>query len=587
MSAFARIGGYTVEEVIGKDFQELVAPEDLKMITDRYYRRQVGEDVPKEYEFRVLHKDGVTRILINANVGLSTFRSRVALVGTVKDITERRRVEENLRLFRNLIDQSNDAIFVGDPETGRILDANDKACTSLGYKREELLSMHVFDFETVLPDHFSWKEHVQEVKKKGYLIFEGRQRRKDGTILPVEVNISYVSLEKNNYMLTVARDITERKRMENALRESEDRYRTVFETTGTAMGIVEEDTKISLVNEEFEKLTGYPREEVEGKKSLTEFVVKEDLERMIKYHNEWRVDSKLAPNKYEFRSIDRNGNIRDIFLNIAMIPGTKKSIVSLMDITEHKRSEEQVQEQAALLDKAQDAILVRNLEDCITYWNKSAQRLYGWTAEEAIGKNASELLYKDIEDSSRHIEARKSVVERGEWNGELYHVTKDGREIIVESRWTLMHDNKGKPKSILAINTDITEKKKLEAQLLRAQRMESIGTLAGGIAHDLNNMLTPMMLSLEMLKEKFTDEQSQKLLTILEKNAKRGANLIKQVLSFARGVEGERIPLQTRILYLKSRRSQKRHFQETSRSRLIYRKTSLQSPEMPHNYTRL
>lgn len=368
--SFARIGGYTVEEVIGKDFQELVAPEDLKMITDRYYRRQVGEDVPKEYEFRVLHKDGVTRILINANVGLSTFRNRVALVGTVKDITERRRVEEKLRLFRNLIDQSNDAIFVGDPETGRILDANDKACTRLGYRREELLSMHVFDFETVLPDHFSWKEHVQEVKKKGFLIFEGRQRRKNGTILPVEVNISYVSLEKNNYMLTVARDITERKRMENALRESEDRYRTVFETTGTAMGIVEEDTKISLVNEEFEKLTGYPREEVEGKKSLTEFVVKEDLERMIKYHNEWRVDSKLAPNKYEFRSIDRNGNMRDIFLNIAMIPGTKKSIVSLMDITEHKRSEEQVREQAALLDKAQDAILVRNLEDCITYWNK-------------------------------------------------------------------------------------------------------------------------------------------------------------------------------------------------------------------------
>ncbi|KPQ44324.1 MAG: sensory transduction histidine kinase [Candidatus Methanoperedens nitroreducens] len=543
--SFARIGGYTVEEVIGKDLQEFVAPEDSKMVTDRYYRRQAGEDVPKEYEFHVLHKDGVTRILINANVGLSTFRSRVALVGTVKDITERRRAEEELRLFRNLIDRSNDAIFVADPETGHILDANGKACTSLGYKREELLNMHVFDFATVLPDHSSWKEHVQEVKKKGYMIFEGQQRRKDGAIFPVEVNISYISLEKNNYILSVARDITERKRMENTLRESEDRYRTVFETTGTVMAIIEEDTKISLVNEEFEKLTGYPGEEVEGKKSLTEFIVKEDLERMKKYHRERRVDPKLAPNKYEIRLIDRNGSIKDIFLNIAMIPGTKKSIVSLMDITEHKRSEEQVREQAALLEKAQDAILVRNLEDSITYWNKSAQRLYGWTAQEAIGKNASELLYKDIEDSSRHIEARKSVVERGEWNGDLYHVTKDGREIIVESRWTLMHDNKGKPKSILAINTDITEKKKLEEQFLRAQRMESVGTLAGGIAHDINNVLTPIMLSLELLKEKFTDNKSQQLIDILDRSAKRGASLIKQVQSFARGVEGERMPLQT------------------------------------------
>ncbi|NJD51416.1 MAG: PAS domain S-box protein [Candidatus Methanoperedens sp.] len=543
--SFARIAGYTVDEVIGKDFLELIAPEDLKMVTDRYYRMQERQYLPKEYEFRVLHKDGVNRILVNANVGIITFHSRVALVGTVKDITERRRAEEKLRLFRNLIDQSNDAIFVGDPETGRILDVNGKACSSLGYKREELLNMHVFDFETVLPDHFSWKEHVQEVKKKGYLIFEGWQRRKDGAILPVEVNISYVSLEKNNYMLTAARDITERKRMENALKESENTYRTVFETTGTAMGIIEEDTKISLVNEEFEKLTGYPREEVEGKKSWTEFVVKEDLERMIKYHRERRVDPKLAPDKYEFRAIDRNGNIRDIFLNIAMIPGTKKSILSLLDITERKRSEEQIQEQAALLDKAQDAILVRNLEDRITYWNKSAQRLYGWTTEEAIGKNASEILHKDIEDSPRHIEARKSVVEKGEWSGELYNITKDGREIIVESRWTLMHDNKGKPKSILIINTDITGKKKLEEQFLRAQRMESIGTLAGGIAHDINNVLTPIMLSLELLKEKFTDNESQRLIDILGRGARRGANLIKQVQSFARGSEGERIPLQT------------------------------------------
>jgi two-component system cell cycle sensor histidine kinase/response regulator CckA len=343
----------------------------------------------------------------------------------------------------------------------------------------------------------------------------------------------------------VARDISERKRMENALRESEDTYRTVFETTGTAMGVVEEDTKISLINEEFKKLTGYSREEVEGKKSWTEFVVKEDLDRMIKHHRERRVDSKLAPNKYEFRSIDRNGSIRDLFLNIAIIPGTKKSIVSLMDITEHKRSEEQIQEQAALLDKAQDAILVRNLEDCITYWNKSAERLYGWTAEEAIGKNASELLYKDKEDSLHQIEARKSVVEKGEWSGELYHVTKDGSEIIVESRWTLMYDNKGKPKSILVINTDITGKKKLEEQFLRAQRMESIGTLAGGIAHDINNVLAPIMLSLELLKEKFTDNESQQLIDILDRSAKRGASLIKQVQSFARGVEGERIPLQT------------------------------------------
>jgi PAS domain S-box-containing protein len=217
-----------------------------------------------------------------------------------------------------------------------------------------------------------------------------------------------------------------------------------------------------------------------------------------------------------------------------------------MDLTEHKQSEKKIRDQATLLDKAHDAIAVRDLEHRLIYWNNGAQRLYGWTEKEALGKNADELLY--MGKNSKLIEAEKIVIWKGEWTGELKQITKNGKEIIVHSRWTLVHDREDKPKSILIINTDITELKNLEAQLLRGQKMESIGTLAGGIAHDLNNMLTPMMLSVQMLKEKFKDEQSQKLLTILEKNAKRGADLIKQVLLFSRGVEGERMPLAVKQL---------------------------------------
>ncbi len=212
------------------------------------------------------------------------------------------------------------------------------------------------------------------------------------------------------------------------------------------------------------------------------------------------------------------------------------------DITKRKQADEKIREQASLLDKAQDAIYVRDMENHIIYWNKSAERLYGWTAEEVIGKDASKLLY--TKEPPRLIEARKNVIGKGEWLGELYQVTRDGKEIIVESRWTLTHDGEGKPKSILIINTDITGKKKLEAQLLRAQRMESIGTLASGIAHDINNVLSPIMLSLQLLQERFTDDESQKLIGILERSAQRGAGLIKQVQSFARGIEGERKALQ-------------------------------------------
>ena len=217
-------------------------------------------------------------------------------------------------------------------------------------------------------------------------------------------------------------------------------------------------------------------------------------------------------------------------------------------INERKLAEEKIREQADLLDKAQEAIGVRSLENHLIYWNKGAQSLYGWTAEEAIGRNPIEFLFKDKEEPPVLIEAKRIVLEKGEWTGELHQLTKDGKEVIVESHWTLIYDSEGKPKSILVINMDITEKKMFEAQLLRAQRMESIGILAGGIAHNLNNMLTPMMLSLQILKGKFKDEQSQKLLTILENNSQRSADLIKQVLSFSRGIEGERAPLEAKHL---------------------------------------
>ena len=151
-------------------------------------------------------------------------------------------------------------------------------------------------------------------------------------------------------------------------------------------------------------------------------------------------------------------------------------------------------------------------------------------------------------DSSYFDRSKEDVLEKGEWKGESCHVTKGDEALIVESQWTLITDVAGKPKSILIVNTDLTERKKIEAQFLRTQRMESIGTLAGGIAHDLNNVLAPIIMSVEILKEKFKDPQSHRMLTVLETSAKRGADMVRQVLTFARGVEGERVLLQPRHL---------------------------------------
>ena len=212
------------------------------------------------------------------------------------------------------------------------------------------------------------------------------------------------------------------------------------------------------------------------------------------------------------------------------------------EIQERERSQQKIREQAALLDVASDAIILRDLSSHILFWNKGAERLYGWKAEEALGKNATQLLYQETSSQLQH--HQEILAEHGSWQGELHQITKEGKDIIVASRWTLVRNEDGQPKFILTVNTDITEKKQLEAQFLRAQRMESIGTLASGIAHDLNNALAPILISVQCLEQKIKDEQSQRLLKILEKNTKRSSDLVKQVLSFARGLEGQRTTLQ-------------------------------------------
>jgi PAS domain S-box-containing protein len=197
--------------------------------------------------------------------------------------------------------------------------------------------------------------------------------------------------------------------------------------------------------------------------------------------------------------------------------------------------EAQFREQASLLDKARDAIMVRDLDHRITYWNKSAERLYGWTAAEALGRSAVELLHKDPAAFAR---AWGVVMSTGEWMGELQNTSREGRELIVEGHWTLVRDSEGRPQSVLAINTDVTEKKQIEAQFLRSQRMESVGRLSSGIAHDLNNILTPILLSAYMLRQEVSPDEMEKSLSTIETSTQRGADLIKQLLTFGRGSGG-------------------------------------------------
>ncbi len=250
------------------------------------------------------------------------------------------------------------------------------------------------------------------------------------------------------------------------------------------------------------------------------------------------------------KTVTRDGQDSPVVLLVSteriQFDDTVRVLICLEDITKSVRADEQIRAQAALLDITRDAILVRDFSDRIIYWNEGAHQLYGWSPDEAKKRTSSEML--QTADPFEATRALNAVQQQGEWTGELKQKSRSGLELTIQSRWTLMREADGKPKAILIVNNDVTEKKKLESQLLRGQRLESIGTLASGLAHDLNNVLAPIMMAVQFIKDNAEDDSMKACFQTLETCSRRGADIIRQVLMFARGVEGQRILLNPKHL---------------------------------------
>ncbi|GAB4362538.1 MAG: hypothetical protein Kow00128_02320 [Deltaproteobacteria bacterium] len=324
---------------------------------------------------------------------------------------ERRRAEEELELFRDLVDRSTDAYFVVDPETGRFLDANGSFAETLGFSREELLGMRVMDIEARLPDPGAWRRHVAEVRRKGAMRLEGLHRAKDGGSVPVEVNVRCLTLRGKEYLVAVARDLRERIEAERAMRESEERYRTLLEEIGEVVYATDERGTFRFLSPAVLAVTGYRPDEGVGRTFL-DFVHEEDRERILRRYREiptWIGDPE------EFRILTRGGKVR---------------------------------------------------------WIRATSR---------------------------------AVREGGRITG------------------------------YRGIFRDITEEKSLEEQLRHSQKMETVGRLAGGVAHDFNNMLSVILGYADLLLLR-TEEghPARKPLEEISRAAQRSMELTRQLLAFAR-----------------------------------------------------
>jgi two-component system, cell cycle sensor histidine kinase and response regulator CckA len=351
-------------------------------------------------------------------------------------------------------------------------------------------------------------------------------------------------------------DITEDRKVANELREKNTALSHALEGISRLDG----QGRYVAVNDAYARITGYEPEEMLGM-DWRHTVYSEDLDRLAEAYQQMLRAGKV---EVEARGVRKDGSLfyKQLFMATAY---DDQNVMTghhcfLRDISDRKRAEEQIREQAELLNIVSDAIFVRDRSNKIIFWNRGAERLYGWRSIEVLGRDAQELLCPEFETPEEAVWER--VMKKGEWQGEIQKVTQLGKAVTVASRWTTVWDEGGQPKAILTVETDITEKKKLEQQSLRNQRLESVGTLANGIAHDLNNILTPILAISQLLPLKFPklDEQTQDLLKMLETSTKRGAALVNQVLTFTRGVEGRLVPLQVSYLLLETQKIAKQTF---------------------------
>ncbi|MHA3774547.1 PAS domain S-box protein [Verrucomicrobiota bacterium sgz303538] len=345
------------------------------------------------------------------------------------------------------------------------------------------------------------------------------------------------------HMVALALAGNERQNAERALRESEERFRVTFEQAAVGIGHGTTNGKWTWANQRLCDILGYKREQLLGR-TWMDITYPLDLDESLKGVSQL-LSGEITNLSQDKRFLRADG--APIWVNVSS--SVKRNVLGepdylilvVQEITDRKRAEERVIEQANLLDLTHDAIIVRNLDDRILFWNQGAEKLYGISELRAIGQRESDLLYADTWDFDT---AKQAVLAKGEWHGELRQSAPGKKDVVVDARWTLVRDERGEAKSILAINTDITSRKALEEQFLRAQRLESIGTLASGVAHDLNNILAPILMAVPMLRGELPEDLRESLVSTIETSAQRGADIVRQVLTFARGVEGERVLLQ-------------------------------------------
>ncbi len=506
--------------------------------------------------------------------------------------------EESLQsdplLLENLISQSNDAIFVIDPETGFFLYVNNKACSNLGYGYNELLHLRVHDVEAVLGDHSAWKEHVKEVQGKGCMLFQGEQKRKDGTTFPVETNVKYIQLEKKAYMIAVARDITERKRVEESLCKQEKALRDITSSLAEGIYVMDKEGNVLFMNPEAEHLLGWTTLELSDKNVHDTVHFRKADGSPLPFEQCGIL--KVIKNGIRFVSSDevfvrKNGTVFPISVICSPVIENGRvvaSVTAFRDITERKNMEKErenliidleiankeLEKEIAERSNAQeylrqseerfrlamlgatDGLWDRNLQTDEIYYSPRWKTMLGYTDEELENHldTWKRLLHPDDREPTLALVRDFLEGRADKYEAEFRLCHKDGHYIDILSRGSIIRGVNGEALRFVGTHVDITERKQAEEQIMALNEQlkhqvakldaanKELEAFSYSVSHDLRAPLRHMSGFMKLLQKRlgdYPDVATRDYMDAISEASKKMDTLIDDLLAFSRIVRVE------------------------------------------------
>ncbi len=552
--ALKAITGYTPKEILHKYFWDFIAPEYVDSTIEKFKRGILGEHIPL-YEIELLHKNG-HRIPVELNV-TTLFDAKGKPIGRLavaRDISERRKAEKalkesELRLKRFSKITTEGIIF---HKNGIIFDANHAILRMLGYSLQDLIGQNIVK-KLALPKYYRLiREHLRKDFTDPYDI---EVYKKDGSLLPVEVaGVNYRDNHGETFRASVFRDISRRLKMEKALRESENKYRSLAETSVDMILTYDLEGRITYVNPAVKNIFGYDPVEIMGKK-FTDFVLTQDVEKAVENFTKGK-SGRPVP-LYELEILHKNGKNIPVEINPTSLYDAEGNIVGRLtivrDITARKKTEESLRLLAKALNAAANAVVITDATGKIEWINRAFTTLTGYSKTEAVGKHSKELIESNKQDPTFFQELNKIVLSGKVWKGEIIDKRKDGTLYVVEEMITPVTNARGEVEHLIGIMTDITERKQAERELLAAKEAAEEASrlktaFLANMNHEIRTPMNAIMGFSSLLLDTANPKEKEHYARIINNSADQLLKLIDDVIYLSR-LQSEKLPVKKIVFH--------------------------------------